>query len=105
MSVLSREELEFFDREGYVVAKVVISKAQAARTAERVWTYANQDSADPGTWYPKNRGIMVEMYQAQEQWDNRQAPRVHEAFSQIWGQEEVRLTPRPGRVPRHTLSA
>jgi hypothetical protein len=28
---------------------------------------------------------MVEMYHGQRQWENRTAPGVHEAFSQIWG--------------------
>ena len=32
------------------------------------------------------------MYQSQEQWDNRQAPLIHEAFVQIWGQEELRVS-------------
>ena len=75
----------------YVVAKGVISKEQAARTCNRVWTYANQDPHDPQSWYGKG-GIMIEMYQSQEQWDNRQAPKIHEAFSQIWGQEELRVS-------------
>ena len=35
---------------------------------------------------------MVEMYHAQEQWDNRTAPKIHEAFSQIWDQEELRVS-------------
>eukprot|EP01052_Picozoa_sp_SAG31_P002987 SAG31_NODE_110_length_24476_cov_9.909654_4_plen_145_part_00 len=74
-----------------VVVKSVISKDQAAATARRVWTYANQDPDDPETWYGKG-GIMIEMYQSQEQWDNRQAPKIHEAFSQIWGQEELRVS-------------
>lgn len=104
----------------------VISKDQAARTCNRVWTYANQDPNDPETWYG-NGGIMIEMcllrqisllgvhgcpidvsyrfgfgsgqetcscgrYQSQEQWDNRQAPKIYEAFSQIWGQKELRVS-------------
>jgi hypothetical protein len=91
MPVLSQEDLEFFEENGYVVAKSVISKEQAAKTAQRVWTYANQDADDPETWYTGG-GIMIEMYQSQEQWDNRQAPLVHEAFSQVWGQEELRVS-------------
>lgn len=89
MPVLSKADLAFFDENGYVVAKGVISKEQAALTAKRVWTYANQDSEDPATW---GGGIMVEMYHAQEQWDNRQAPLIHEAFAQVWGQEELRVS-------------
>ena len=31
-------------------------------------------------------------YHSQEQWDNRQAPKIYEAFSQIWGQKELRVS-------------
>lgn len=61
---LSQADLGFWRTNGYVVARGVISKEQAARTAERVWTYANMDSQNPETWYGDKRGIMIEMYQA-----------------------------------------
>ena len=32
---------------------------------------------------------MVELYQAQSLWDNRQAPRVHQAFAEVLGSEEL----------------
>ena len=32
---------------------------------------------------------MVEIYQSQSLWDNRQHPRVHGAFAQIWGTEKL----------------
>ena len=34
----------------------------------------------------------MNLIQAQEQWDNRTAPKIHEAFSQIWDQEELRVS-------------
>ena len=83
-------DLDFFAEHGWVVATGVISREQAALTANRVWTYANKKAEDPDTWH--GGGIMVEMYQAQEQWDNRTAPKIHEAFSQIWDQEELRVS-------------
>jgi hypothetical protein len=38
------------------------------------------------------RPIHGSRYQSQEQWDNRQAPKIYEAFSQIWGQKELRVS-------------
>ena len=32
---------------------------------------------------------MVEIYQHQALWDNRQYPRVHQAFSEIWETEKL----------------
>ena len=34
-------------------------------------------------------GIMVEIYQHQALWNNRQYPRIHQAFSEIWGDEKL----------------
>ena len=46
---------------------------------------------DPGSWYPDppRASIMTEMYQHQVLWDNRQYPRVHQAFAEIWGTEQL----------------
>ena len=34
-------------------------------------------------------GGMVEIYQHQALWDNRQYPKVHQAFAEIWGDEKL----------------
>jgi hypothetical protein len=97
MPILSPSDLTFFEENGYVVARGVISREQAAATAREVFAFAGKDPADPATWYaprfrdgkaygsPGTPGIMVEMYHGPHQWENRTAPGVHEAFSQIWG--------------------
>ena len=90
MDVLSREELDFFAEQGYVVARQVIDRDQAERTGQAVWAFTGMDPDDPETWYPEDRrGIMVEIYHHQTMWDNRTAPRVHRAFSQIWGTDKL----------------
>ena len=38
---------------------------------------------------PISQAGMVEMYQHQTLWDNRQYPRVHQAFSEILGTEKL----------------
>ena len=81
MPTLSQQDLDFFVANGYVIAPQVISPEQAARTARAVWDFAGMDPDDPESWYPDPpRGIMVETYHHQSQWDNRTAPRVYEAF-------------------------
>ena len=98
MDVLSTEELDFFAEEGYVVARQVIDRDQAERTGQAVWAFTGMDPDDPGTWYPEDRrGIMVEIYHHQTMWDNRTAPRVHRAFSQIWGTDQAVGQPRPSQ--------
>jgi len=89
--VLSEDDLQFWGENGYVVAKKVVSEDKAARAGQAIWDFLEMDPNDPETWYPDlaRRSIMVEIYQHQALWNNRQAPRVHQAFSQIWKTEKL----------------
>ena len=89
MPVLSQQDIAFFDEQGYVIARNVIDRAQAERTAQAIWNFAGQDPDDSATWYPEGKGIMIEVYHQQSQWDNRTNPRVHEAFAQVWHDEKL----------------
>jgi hypothetical protein len=122
MPVLSAEELEHFDREGWVVAKGVISPDQAARTAEDVWEFASRPEheqldfylhptptphAAHERWYDASGKMAqggfkkaVELYHSQAQWDNLTCPRMHELFTQLYqtprlvaGQARFSITP------------
>ena len=95
MPILSRADLQFFEDNGYVVARGAISREQAARTAAEVWEFSGKDPTQPDTWRdPEKPGIMIEMYHGPNQWANRTAPGVHEAFAQI-----VRPASLPNRPP------
>jgi hypothetical protein len=89
MSVLSTAELDFFAKHGYVVARQVISSGQAERTAAAVWEFTGKNPNDPASWYSDPPRIMVESYHHQTQWDNRTAPRVYEAFRQVWHNDRL----------------
>ncbi len=91
MSALSKEELAFWEANGYVVLKHAVPVENARAAEDAVWAFTEMDREIPETWYPDppRPGIMVEMYQHQALWNNRQCPRVHEAFSQIWGTEKL----------------
>lgn len=91
MPVLSAEDRAFWEENGYVVVRQAVP-LENCRAAERaVWEFLEMDPEDPASWYPDppRRGIMVEIYQHQALWDNRQAPRVHQAFAEIWGTEKL----------------
>ena len=91
--VLSPADLRHFVEHGWVVAKGVIDAEQAQRTAHEVWTFAELDPADENSWYEADgttlRRINSAMYHGQAQWENRTAPRIHGAFSQIWETERL----------------
>ena len=102
LKVLTEADWNFWIANGYVVIKNAVPKEQAARLADYLWTYESKDPNDATTWYRKpnvdmqmkelvNTG-MVEIYNQQYMWDNRQHPNVHQAFADIWGTEKLWVT-------------
>lgn len=102
LKVLSEEDWEFWIENGYVVIKNAVPQQQAERLASFLWEFEEKDPNDPETWYAPPRAEMkmkeltntgmVEVYNHQYLWDNRQHPKVHQAFTDIWGTEKLWVT-------------
>lgn len=102
LRVLSEEDWAFWIHNGYIVVKNAVSKEQAAATARFLWEFEEKDPHDPSTWYTAPRAEMqmkeltntgmVEVYNHQQLWNNRQAPRIYDAFVDIWGTEKLWVT-------------
>ena len=101
MAVLSKEDWAFWEANGYVVIPNAVPQENLDRMIEAIWWFLDMDPDDSETWYkykpytrddrcsPISSAGMVEMYQHQALWDNRQYPKVYEAFSEIWGEEKL----------------
>jgi ectoine hydroxylase-related dioxygenase (phytanoyl-CoA dioxygenase family) len=99
LRVLSEQEWAFWMHNGYIVIRNAVSKEQAERTAQFLWEFEEKDPGDSGTWYAPPRAEiqmkeltntgMVEVYNHQRLWDNRQAKRIYDAFVDIWGTEKL----------------
>lgn len=102
LRVLSEEDWAFWKHNGYIVIKNAIPAEQAKATAEFLWEFDEKDPHDPSTWYAPPRADMemkeligtgmVEVYNNQYLWDNRQTQKVYNAFVDIWGMEELWVT-------------
>ncbi len=102
LRVLSEADWQFWLHNGYVVVKQAVPREQALATAAFIWEFEEKDPHDPTTWYTAPRAEMqmkelvgtgmVEVYNHQHLWNNRQAPRVHAAFADIWGTEKLWVT-------------
>jgi len=91
MSPLNQSDLDFWEENGYVIVRNAVPRENVERTEKAVWEFLKMDPVNPDTWYPDppRRSIMVEIYQHQALWDNRQYPKIHQAFSQIWQTEKL----------------
>jgi hypothetical protein len=102
LKVLSEADWQFWIENGYVIIKNAVPKAQVQKLANYLWRYEGKDANDITTWYKRpnaqmqmselNNTGMVEIYNQQFMWDNRQYPKVHAAFADIWGTERLWVT-------------
>ncbi len=102
LGLLSEEDWKFWIENGYVVIKDAVPKIQAKKLAEYLWEYEGKDPNDQESWYKKPNAAMqmeeltntgmVEIYNHPYMWDNRQYPKVQQAFSDIWGTEKLWVT-------------
>jgi hypothetical protein len=100
--VLSEADWDFWIQNGYVIIKHAVPAGQVRQTADFLWAFEEKDPNDPETWYTAPRAEMqmkeltntgmVEVYNHQRLWDNRQMPRVHAAFADIWATEKLWCT-------------
>lgn len=102
LRVLSEEDWKHWTTWGYVVVHDAVPMENIDRLKNLLWEFQEMDAPDPSTWSKRqlrdnqmtelNNTGMVEVYNHQHLWDNRQHPRVYEAFVDIWDQEDLWVT-------------
>jgi ectoine hydroxylase-related dioxygenase (phytanoyl-CoA dioxygenase family) len=101
MAVLSKEDFAFWEKNGYVVIPNAVPQENLDAMVDVIWEFLDMDRNNPEDWYkysPYTRDNkrsmisaagMVEIYQHQALWNNRQYPKIHQAFADIWGREDL----------------
>jgi len=104
--IFSEEDHQFFEENGYVIVEEAVPPENTRAVVQAIFEFLGFDQDEPEGWYrePHRTGGMVEIYHHQSMWNNRQHPRVHQAFSEIWGTEKLwcsmdRVCLKP---PRHS---
>lgn len=102
LRVLSEDQWKFWKNNGYVIVHDAVPIEQAETTAKFLWEFEEKDPNDVTTWYTPPRTEMqmqeligtgmVEVYNHQVLWENRQTRRVYDAFVDIWGTEKLWVT-------------
>lgn len=109
MPVLSPEDHAFFEENGYVVVHDASPKEFLEAAVTAIWEFLGMDPNNPNDWYrpPHRPGAgMVELYQHQALWNNRQSPRIYEAFCELWKTHKLwvsidRVNMKPPQRPEH----
>lgn len=102
LRVLSKADFEHWQTYGYVVVKQAVPAENVEALKKVLWEFQEMDPNDQSTWNgPQlrdhamkelNNSGMVEIYNHQALWDNRQNQKVYEAFVDIWDDEKLWVT-------------
>ncbi|MDW5318024.1 phytanoyl-CoA dioxygenase family protein [Rhizobium sp. PL01] len=102
LRVLSEADWQHWITRGYVIVRQAVPMANVERLVNLLWQFDEKDPANPDTWYAPQRREhkmkelnntgMLEIYNHQFLWDNRQEPRVYGAFVDIWDREDLWVT-------------
>ena len=107
-TVLTAADHAFFQEHGYVIARNVVPRENLEAVLAIMFEFLGMDRDNPEDWYrePLRPGGMVELYQHQALWNNRQHPRVYQVFREILGTARLwvsldRVNFRPPQHPEH----
>jgi hypothetical protein len=91
--VLDEADLSGWDDDGYVILRAAITRDEAHAAEQLLWETLGASPDDPQSWYgSRHGGIMVPVYQHPALEAARRSPRVHKAFAQLWGREDLWMT-------------
>ena len=91
--VLTAEDLSFWEENGYVIVHDAITPEECLATELAVWELLKMNPRDPETWYQSStHGIMRQFFHHPALKANRNSPRIHKAFAQIWGTADLWAT-------------
>jgi hypothetical protein len=102
LRVLSPSDFEHWQTYGFVVVKQAVPAANVEALKKVLWEFQEMDPNDMSTWSggqlrdhamkELNNSGMVEIYNHQALWDNRQEQRLYDAFVDIWDDEHLWVT-------------
>lgn len=102
MAVMTAEMKKFFQENGYVVIKNAVPKENCQKAVDTIWEFMGKSPDNQDEWYTPPEGMdqlwidqqrgMIPLFQHQALWDNRQYPRLYEAFAELLGEEKLWVT-------------
>lgn len=94
-NVLSEQDLEFWNKNGYVIIKNAVSKKDCEDTVEAIWNYLKMDPDKSETWYNRHedqKGLMLNFSDHKTLNKNRFSPRIKKAYEQLYNSAKIYKT-------------
>lgn len=88
---LTAHDLAFWDENGYVILHDAVTAENREAAVAAICEFLGVDLARPETWYrgPQGHSIWIPLLHHPALWANRDSPRIHRAFAQLWGREDL----------------
>lgn len=96
--VLSDDDLAHWHEHGWVILRDALGPEQCRASAEAIWQVQGMAPDRPEGWGlgPLQQCVFVQLFRHPTLDANRRSPRIHKAFSQLWGTAD--LWPSTDRV-------
>ena len=94
-NVLSKEDLEFWNKNGYVVVKGAVSKEDCEATQQAIWDFLEMDADQKESWYKRHenqKGLMLNFSDHETLNKNRFSPRIKKAYEQLYNTTNIYKT-------------
>jgi len=94
-NVLSIEDLEFWNKNGYVVVKDAVSKEDCEATQQAIWDFLEMDPDQKESWYKRHenqKGLMLNFSDHETLNKNRFSPRIKKAYEQLYNTANIYKT-------------
>jgi hypothetical protein len=91
-AIFSRKEIEQWHKDGYIILKNAISKADCKTTTQLIYNTIDAHPSQPKTWYKKHplkQGIMIQLFNAAILDNNRLSKKIQRAYQQLWNRTDL----------------
>ncbi|PZR22241.1 MAG: phytanoyl-CoA dioxygenase [Flavobacterium psychrophilum] len=91
-NVLSEEDLNFWDKNGYVIVRNAVSKEDCLATQQAIWDFLGASANDVSSWYKpheQQKGLMLNFSDHQTLNKNRQSEKIRKAYEQLYKSDAI----------------
>lgn len=91
-NVLSEQDLQFWNKNGYVIVKNAISKQDCKDTQQAIWDFLKMDPNDKQSWYKRHedqKGLMLNFSNHETLNKNRFSTRIKKAYEQLYKTNKI----------------
>lgn len=91
-SVLSDQQLEFWQQFGYLVIPAVLNPEQCEQSRAAIWSFLQASPGDSQSWYGHlgfSEKIMLPLFRHPALDANREVPLIRQVFEQLWQRTDL----------------